>query len=298
MRGTVRKISLPRRLVADLMHASIRMPFVSLSRTLNVRQLLEARALAARPPGWAAIFVKAFSLVAKDEAVLRTLYAKWPWPSFYELPRSVAMVAIARVEDGQDCVLPQKVPAADTLPLSEIDAQIRHAKDAPIDEVPAFRKILRVTRLPLPLRRLMWLVGLNFGRQRANWFGSFGVTSVAAYGAGELHALSPGPFILSYGVVAADQTIDVVICWDHRITDAALIAKALNRLEQVLNIEIAAEIRGQRQQTEPKAVRAVATDFGVSDRHSGAMRNIEPGILRFGFVAAATPRNERCFHLT
>jgi hypothetical protein len=191
--------------------------------------------------------------------VLRTLYAKWPWPSFYELPRSIAMVAIARVEDGQDCVLPQKVPAADELPLIEVDEQIRHAKDAPIGEVPAFRKILRVTRLPLLLRRVMWLIGLNFGRQRANWFGSFGVTSVAAYGAGELHALSPGPFILSYGVVEPDQTIDVVIRWDHRITDAALIAKTLTRLEQVLNTEIAGEIRGQRQQIEPKPVRAVAT---------------------------------------
>jgi hypothetical protein len=250
---------MPRRLVADLMHASIRVPFVSLTRPLNVRQLLEARALAAQPPGWAAIFVKAFALLAKDQPVLRTLYAKWPWPSFYELPRSIAMVAIARVEDGQDCVLPQKVPAADELPLAEIDAQIRHAKDAPIDEVPAFRKILRVTRLPLPLRRFMWLIGLNFGRQRANWFGSFGVTSVAAYGAGELHALSPGPFILSYGVVKQDQAIDVVIRWDHRITDAALMAKALTRLEQVLNTEITAELRGHRQQAEPKPVRAVAT---------------------------------------
>jgi hypothetical protein len=250
---------MPRRLVADLMHASLRIPFVSLHRPLDIRPLLEARALAAQPPGWAAIFVKAFSLVAKDEPILRTLYAKWPWPSFYELPRSIAMVAIARVEDGQDCVLPQKVPAADTVPLIEVDAQIRHAKDAPVHEVPSFRKILRVTRLPLPFRRLMWLVGLNFGRQRANWFGSFGVTSVAAYGAGELHALSPGPFILSYGVVEQDQTIDVVIRWDHRITDAALIAKALNRLEQVLNGEIAAELRANRTQSEPKPVRAVAT---------------------------------------
>jgi len=259
MRGTVRKISLPRRLVADLMHASIRVPFVSLARPLDIRQLLEARALAAQPPGWAAIFVKAFSLVAKDEPVLRTLYTKWPWPSFYELPRSVAMVAIARVEDGQDCVLPQKVPAADELPLAEVDAQIRHAKHAPIAEVPAFRKILMATRLPLPLRRLIWLIGLNFGRQRANYFGSFGVTSVAAYGGGELHALSPGPFILSYGLVEPDQTIDVVIRWDHRIADAALIAKALTRLEQVLNTEISAELRSHRQQADPKPVRAVAT---------------------------------------
>ena len=259
MRGTVRNITLPRRLVADLMHASIRVPFVSLARPLNIRSLLEARAQTASGPGWAAIFVKAFALVAKEQPVLRTLYVKWPSPAFYELPRSVAMVAIARVEDGQDCVLPQKVTAPDEMPLAEVDAMIRHAKDAPIDEVPAFRKILRTTALPLPLRRLFWAIGLNFGRQRANWFGSFGVTSVAAYGAGELHALSPGPFILSYGVVAPDQTIDVVIRWDHRITDAALIARALIRLEQVLNTEIAAELRGQRQQAEPKPVRAVAT---------------------------------------
>ncbi|MBX9876633.1 MAG: acyltransferase, partial [Beijerinckiaceae bacterium] len=109
MRGTVRKITLPRRLVADLMHASIRVPFVSLTRTLNLRGLSEARTQAAQRPGWAAIFVKAFAVVAKEEPILRTLYVKWPLPAFYELPRSVAMVAIARVEDGQDCVLPQKV---------------------------------------------------------------------------------------------------------------------------------------------------------------------------------------------
>src|SRR6202163_4468223 len=147
MRGTVGEISMPRRLIADLMHASIRVPFVSLARPLHVRPLIEARALAAQPPGWAAIFVKAFALVAKDEPPLRTLYAKWPWPHFYELPCSVATVAIGRVEDGQDCVLPQKVAAPEALPLAEIDALIRHAKHAPVDQVPAFRKILRTTRL-------------------------------------------------------------------------------------------------------------------------------------------------------
>jgi hypothetical protein len=256
MRGTTRKISMPRRLITDLMHASRGVPFVSLARPLNIRPLIEARALVPQPPGWAAIFVKAFALVAQEQPVLRTLYAKWPWPSFYELPRSIAMIAIARVEDGEDCVLPQRVTAPETSPLAEIEAQVRHAKDAPVNEVPAFRKMLQATRLPLPLRRLVWLIGLNFGRQRANYFGSFGVTSVAAYGAGELHALSPGPFIVTYGVVATDQTIDVVIRWDHRICDAALIAKTLTRLEQVLNSEIAAEIRVQRQQV---PVRAVAT---------------------------------------
>jgi len=261
MRGKVRKVSLPRRLIIDLMHASTPVPFVSLARSLNIRPLVEARSGIAKPPGWAAIFVKAFALVARDEPILRTLYAEWPRPSFYELPRSVAMVAIARVEDGEDCVLPQRVAGPDSLSLSEVHALIRHAKQAPIGEVPMFRKIMLATRLPWPLRRLTWMIGLNFGRQRGNFFGSFTVTGVAAYGGGELHALSPGPYILSFGVVEADNSINVVIRWDHRVTDAALIAKAMTRLEQVLNTEIAAELRGGRPLAEPKgehkAVRAV-----------------------------------------
>lgn len=241
------------------MHASMQVPFVSLRRTLTIRPLAEARAAASARPGWAAIFAKAFSLIARNEPILRTLYIGWPLPHFYELPRSVGMIAIARKENGEDCVLPQKVAAADEMPLAEVDALVRHAKIAPIGEVPAFRKILLATRMPLPLRRLLWAVGLSLGRQRANYFGSFGITSVAAFGAGELHALSPGPFIISYGTLRPDQTIDVVIRWDHRVTDAAMIAKVLSRLEQVLNTQIAAELLADRALPMPKTVRVVAT---------------------------------------
>ena len=74
MRGTFRKISLPRRLIIDLMHASMQVPFVSLRRSLTIRPLAEARLAAAERPGWAAIFAKAFSLVAREEPVLRTLF--------------------------------------------------------------------------------------------------------------------------------------------------------------------------------------------------------------------------------
>lgn len=255
MRGTPKTISLPRRLIVDLMRASMEVPFVSLSRPLQIRPLMEARAAAANPPGWAAMIVKAFALVAREEPVLRTVYAKWPWPSLYELPKSVALVAIARVEDGEDCVLPQRIAAPEAMALVAIEAEIRRAKTAPIDEIPMFRKIMRATRLPLPLRRLSWAVGLNFGRQRGNWFGSFAVSSVAAYGGGELHPVTPGPFIVSYDVVQPDQTIRLVIRWDHRVTDAAPIARVLTRLEQVLNTDIAAELRAAG----AKPIRAVRT---------------------------------------
>jgi hypothetical protein len=259
MRGTFRKISLPRRLIIDLMHASMQVPFVSLRRSLTIRPLVEARLAAAERPGWAAIFAKAFSLVAREEPVLRTLFVDWPWPYFYQLPRSVGMIAIARKEDGEDCVLPQKVAAPDEMPLAAVDALVRHAKTAPIDEVPAFRKILRATRMPLLLRRLIWIIGLSIGRQRANYFGSFGITSVAAFGPGELHALSPGPFIVSYGRLRPDQSIDVVIRWDHRVTDAAMIATVLTRLEQVLNTRIAGELLADQPPSVAKTVRAAVT---------------------------------------
>ncbi|WP_448044558.1 acyltransferase [Bradyrhizobium liaoningense] len=255
MRGTPKTISLRRRLICDLMHASMGVPFVSLSRSLNIRPLLEARAGTTAPAGWAATFVKAFALVARDEPVLRTVYAKWPWPTLYELPKSVALVAIARVEAGEECVMPQRIAAPEALSLATIDAEIRLGKTAPIADVPMFRKIMRATRLPLPLRRLSWAVGLNFGRQRGNWFGSFGVSSVAAYGGGELHPITPGPYIVSYGRVEPDQTIHVLIRWDHRVTDAAPIARVLTRLEQVLNTEIAAELRAAGR----KPIRAVGT---------------------------------------
>ncbi len=257
MRGTFRKISLPRRFVIDLMRASMDVPFVSLARPLDVRQLMAARAAVARPPGWAAIFVKAFALVAREQAILRTLYGHWPWPHFYELPRSAAMVAIARVEDGEECIMMERVLGAEDMALTEIDAQLRHAKHAPIDQIGSFRRIARMSRVPQPLRRLGWWLAGRTGRWHATNFGNYGVTSAAASGGGELHAIGPGPFVLSYGAVRPDQSIDVVLRWDHRITDAAPIARALTRLEQVMNGEIAAELRSSRQ-AEPKAVRAVA----------------------------------------
>lgn len=242
MRGTKRKISLPRRFLIDFMHASMRVPAISFSRPLDVGPLMAARASAKSPPGWAAVFVKAFAIVARDEPVLRTLYVKLPWPHFFELPRSVAMVAVARTECGEEFILPEKVPDLETRSLAEIDAQIHRAKNAPIEDIPTFRKILMASRLPLPLRRLSWYLGQNFGRMCANNFGTFGVTSVSAYGPGDLRPISPNPFLISYGVVGPDNRIDVSLRWDHRVTDAVVAARALKRLEQVLNTEISAEI--------------------------------------------------------
>jgi hypothetical protein len=241
MRGTIRKVSLARRVVIDLMHAAKGVPFVAVRRRLDIKRLAAARAAQPARPAWAALFAKAFGLLADEQPVLRTVYLKWPWPHFYEFDKTVAMVVIAP-EPVTNGVLLFKLLAPERVSLAEADASIRSAKNSPIEATPFFRKTLRITRLPWPIRRAAWAFGLNIGRQRGNYFGSLLITSVAAFGGGEVEALGPGPFILSYGQVADDGRIDVMIRWDHRVTDAAVIGLALSRLEQILNGPVADEL--------------------------------------------------------
>jgi len=141
-----------------------------------------------------------------------------------------------------DGVLLFPIKAPDQVSLAEADARIRNAKSQPIEATPFFRKTMMVTRLPQPLRRLAWAIGLNFGRQRGNYLGTLLVTSVAAFGGGEVEARGPNSFIFSYDRLSSEDTIDVMIRWDHRITDAAVIGVELLRLEQILNNRIADEI--------------------------------------------------------
>lgn len=246
MRGTTRSLSPRRRLIADMMHASQGVPLITLRRRFALDSLLDARRIAANKPGFAAIFAKAFALVAKDEPALRTLYLRWPWPRLYELPHSTAIIAIAREDAAQPYVMFEKINHAGAFDLALIDGRIRAAKTARDEDVPHFARLLRVSRLPLPLRRLIWGFALNVGRIRSNQGGTFGITAVSGIGPNELHALSPGPYILSYGRADADGGMDVVIRWDHRVADGALIARVLERLETVLNGLIAAEIAGLR----------------------------------------------------
>ncbi len=65
MRGKTKPISLARKLVIDLMRASV--PLVAVERTLHLERLAKARASLAVRPGWSAIMAKALCIVARDE---------------------------------------------------------------------------------------------------------------------------------------------------------------------------------------------------------------------------------------
>jgi len=240
MRGSSKPISLARRIIIEFMHASV--PLVVVKRTMNIDRLVKARALQNPRPGWISILAKAFCLVARDEPWLRTFYLRWPWPHFYELPKTIAMAAIVRDDFDSDAPVLLKVGAADEYSLMDVEAIIQHGKNAPLDELPHLKRILRLARLPLPLRRPLATLGFNIGRQRSNYFGTFAITSLASLGVETVVLRSPGPACMTYGLVRPNHTMELLFHWDHRIYDGILVARALRHLEDVLNTIIADEL--------------------------------------------------------
>lgn len=240
MQGKVIPISLARSLVIDFTRATV--PLTVVKRTMRLERLVKARAARAVRPGWAAMFAKAFSIVALDEPCLRTLYLKWPWPRLYEARWSVGMVAVVREAFDKEVPLLAKIHTPDELPLAEVNDRIQRVKRGPTDDLPHIQTTLWVGGMPLLLRLLLCTIGLNYGPLRGENFGTFIVSSIATFGAEHVVAQAPGPNLVTYGLLGANHTIEVLLHFDHRVYDGIVSARALRRLEEVLNGAIADEL--------------------------------------------------------
>ena len=112
-----------------------------------------------------------------------------------------------------------------------------------LETVKDFRRVVTLGRLPRPMRRACWWVGLNVGRKRAKYFGTFGVSVYSALGAESLHPLSPLSYTVNYGVLSPTGELDVRLVYDHRVADGATVARALGKLETALLGPVADELR-------------------------------------------------------
>ncbi|HYT89454.1 MAG TPA: hypothetical protein VEL76_12175 [Gemmataceae bacterium] len=233
-------LSLPRRLIGDMMHFAQQVPSVPVQRRMNIAPLVAARREAVPRPSWCALFTKAYALVAAARPELRRAYLSFPWPHLYEHPSSVASIAIERRIGDEDAVLFAQIRGVEEHTPEQLDRFLKECKETPIERVGMFRRALRVSRLPRILRRFLWWLGLNWsGYKRARNWGTFGVSVYSGLGAEGLHPLSPLTTTLNYGVISEDGTVDVRIIYDHRVLDGSNVARALAELEQVLNEDIA-----------------------------------------------------------
>lgn len=257
MRGRSIPVSIPRRIVTDYMRLSATIPSIPIERTMDLGAVAAARDACSPRPPWVALFGNAFALTAQEFPELRRIFLKWPWPHLYEYPASVAMFAIDRVYRGEPCVLPCMIKEPAVCRIRDLARIIRHAKEAPLDEIKAFRRVLGMAKLPGPVRRLLWWLGFSIGHQRGNYFGTFVVSTVSAFGAELIHPIAVTPIFLTYGIIGADHRCPVRLMFDHRVVDGVPVARALVRLEAILNTTILEELRTARAAAAPSPAAGV-----------------------------------------
>jgi hypothetical protein len=243
MRGRVVRVSPCRRMTVDLMRFTMTVPSYPAQRIMQLAAVIAARnASPARPP-WPGIFAKAYAMAAQDNPDLRRIYLKFPWPHLYEYPSSIATIVIERDCAGETCVLPCVIKDPAARSLTEIGTTIRQAAEAPIEDVKEFRRFFRIARVPGLLRRPLLWTAFNVGRLRANSFGTFGCTAVPALGAEALNGPLPNAGLVMWGIFEPDGRLPLRLCFDHRVYDLGGAARALARIEEILNGPIVAELR-------------------------------------------------------
>ena len=119
-------LSLPRRLVCDMLHFARQVPSVPVQRRMQLARVAAARNAARPRPSWCAVFTKAFAIVAANRPELRRSYIPFPWPHLYESKASVATGTVERRYEGEDAVFFVPMQKPDGFTLARIDTRLRH----------------------------------------------------------------------------------------------------------------------------------------------------------------------------
>jgi hypothetical protein len=124
--GKTVPLSLPRRLICDLLHFAQRIPSVPVQRLMNLHPLCDARKRAASRISWCALFLKGFGRMALEVPHFRRAYMSFPYARLYEHPYSIASVAFERRYRKEDAVFFGHFRSPETQTLTALDEAIRH----------------------------------------------------------------------------------------------------------------------------------------------------------------------------
>jgi hypothetical protein len=112
-----------------------------------------------------------------------------------------------------------------------------------IELVGGFRRLIRITRYPLPLRRLIWLVAIRgAGRLKSRYFGTFSINSLNSRHGHTTQSASPVTVTFEYGPVGPDGKMQIQVFIDHRVMDGGAMHRLCIDLETILNRDIVAEL--------------------------------------------------------
>lgn len=242
--------------VADVALLARAIPLFPVDRTLRLDELAAVRAATAPRIGWAAVFVKAYALVAREMPLLRSWLVQRPFARLATSSESVATLAVNRTDSGLDRLFFARLARPDALPLSAVQAFIDRHVTAPIDEV--FRRQLELEMTPGWLRRTILRWNMNsMSPKRPARIGTFSFSTLAGFRAGNHFHPTLCTTSLCSGPVEADGRCRLTIIADHRVLDGATVARALERLDETLRGAITTElVRQARRPSGPPAAAA------------------------------------------
>jgi hypothetical protein len=151
------------------------------------------------------------------------------------------MVAINREHRGEDRLCWGRFVNPELSSLSSLQDALDGYQQEPVEQI--FRRQVRLSRFPGPLRRLALWLNLNFARKRrARRLGTFSMSSLAGQQA--LNRFHPTLLAtsLTFGPLDERGRALVTLVCDHRVLDGALAARALRALEEQMHGMIADEL--------------------------------------------------------
>lgn len=242
MDGRTFRLPPARALAVDVATLAEKVPTFPVERWFDLTALSEARSNASTRISWVTLFVKTYGLASREIPQLRTHYAKYPLPRFYENPHSVVTVSINRMHDGCDRLFWGRFHQPEEMKLAELQRQLDQYCHGDVSKI--FKRQLLAARMPTWLRRAGWWWRLNWQpRQRPRRLGTASMSVLA--GKGVYNRLHPCILTstLSYGPITPDGRMWVTLQCDHRTLDGMAAADALNQLEVALNGEVLRELR-------------------------------------------------------
>ncbi|MEI6240396.1 MAG: hypothetical protein WCR51_08395 [Planctomycetia bacterium] len=253
---STRRLDAQRLLVCDIVRLSRRVPIFPVDRVMQLGAVEEARRRCATRIGWAAVFLKAYAIVARERPALRSWVASprvpvLGRPRWATSPVSVASLALSRPRGEEtpaadrdldpDAIWWARIRAPDEMPLLELQAEITRFVTASVDEV--FKRQLELRMVPRLLRRFVLRWNLrSASAKRALRIGTFSLSTLAGEGCSNRGHPTFLTTSLSYDPLDETGRTRVTLLADHRLLDGVPAARALAALESTLTGEIVREL--------------------------------------------------------
>lgn len=235
------RIPRSRRLVVDVLHLDRHVPTTLQSRLIDVSRLIEVRRELPVRISWPVIIIKAYARVCSRNARLLQSWRSFPWPHIYQHAAPVATVAVRREYRGDDWLLWANLQRPHELALESLQSRLDRFIQEPVEMV--FRRQLRLSALPTPLRRFIWWWNLNLaGEKQAKRLGTFLMTSVAGLGSEGHHP--PGFLTSALTDTPFDDKgrLNLKLAYDHRLMDGAFVSERLVEIDEELNGAVLEEL--------------------------------------------------------